>query len=125
MASIGHRTGLFAHFAKADSSTPADLARKAGLAERYVREWLAVMTTSGVAEYDPAAETYRLPAEHAAFLTYGGSSYLEKNVAHPPRLVPLHDWRKCLLMPRDRIRMWCLWAASCDGIGALRIVALK
>jgi SAM-dependent methyltransferase len=72
MVSIGHRTGLFTQLAKASPVTSADLARQAGLAERYVREWLAVMTTSGVTEYDPAAGTYRLPAEHAAFLTDGG-----------------------------------------------------
>jgi SAM-dependent methyltransferase len=72
MSSIGHRTGLFAHLAKISPCTAVELAEAAGLAERYVREWLAVMTTSGVVDYDPPARTYALPAEHAAFLTYGG-----------------------------------------------------
>lgn len=71
MTSIGHRTGLFAHLAKASPTTAANLAKRAGLAERYVREWLAVMTTSGVVEYSPKSGHYTLPAEHAAFLTYG------------------------------------------------------
>lgn len=72
MASIGHRTGLFAELAKTSPATAARLAETANLAERYVREWLAVMTTSGVVAYDPGRKTYSLPAEHAAFLTYGG-----------------------------------------------------
>lgn len=69
MISIGHRTNLFDTLADLPDATSAFLAEKAGLAERYVREWLAVMVTSGIAEYDPDAETYSLPPEHAALLT--------------------------------------------------------
>jgi SAM-dependent methyltransferase len=72
MASVGHRTGLLAQLASSPPTTSVDLAAKAGLAERYVREWLAVMTTAGVVVYDPGYATYALPAEHAAFLTDGG-----------------------------------------------------
>lgn len=72
MASVGHRTGLLAHLASCPPTTAVGLAVKAGLAERYVREWLAVMTTAGVVVYDPVDATYALPAEHAAFLIYGG-----------------------------------------------------
>lgn len=72
MSSIGHRIGLFAHLAKTSPVTVSSLARTAGLAERYVREWLAVMTTSGVVTYDANSATYALPPEHAAFVTYGG-----------------------------------------------------
>src|SRR6201995_770009 len=42
---------------------------KAELDERYVREWLAVMTTGRIVEHDGAAGSYSLPAEHAAWLT--------------------------------------------------------
>lgn len=69
MTSIGHRTGLFDHFAKISHCTSGALATEAGLAERYVREWLAVMVTSGVVDYEPATKIYHLPAEHAAFVT--------------------------------------------------------
>ena len=41
---IGHRTGLFTA-AAAGPGTPADLAGRAGLDERYVREWLGAMVT--------------------------------------------------------------------------------
>lgn len=69
MTSIGHRVGLFDALDGSGALTSADLARRAGLNERYVREWLAVMTTARIVVYDPASKTYRLPAEHAAFLT--------------------------------------------------------
>ena len=69
MTSVGHRTGLFDALAEVSPCTVAELARKAGLAERYVREWLAVMTTSRVVDYDPRTGLYTLPAEHAAWLT--------------------------------------------------------
>ena len=69
MTSIGHRTGLFDALAAISPCTALELAAEADLAERYVREWLAVMTTSGVVEYDPGSRTYFFPAEHAAWLT--------------------------------------------------------
>jgi SAM-dependent methyltransferase len=71
MTSMGHRTGLFDTLASLPPATSETLAAKADLSERYVREWLAVMVTSRVVDYDPETETgaYSLPAEHAAFLT--------------------------------------------------------
>jgi SAM-dependent methyltransferase len=75
MVDIGHRTGLFAA-AAAGPATSAELAARADLQERYVREWLGAMATGGIVEYDPATRTYRLPAEHAACLTGRGSGNL-------------------------------------------------
>ncbi len=72
MTSIGHRTGLFGHLSKMSPCTVEQLASAAGLSARYVREWLAVMTTSGIVKYRPQTRAYALPPEHAAFLTYGG-----------------------------------------------------
>jgi SAM-dependent methyltransferase len=75
LVDIGHRTGLFA--AAADGpATSAELAARADLQERYVREWLGAMATGGIVEHDPAAGTFRLPAEHAACLTGPGSANL-------------------------------------------------
>lgn len=71
MNAIGHRTGLFEALKRTSPCTSRELAADANLAERYVREWLAVMTTSGVVDYDPATKTYDFPAEHAAYLTPG------------------------------------------------------
>lgn len=75
MVDIGHRTGLFAA-AAAGPATSAELAERADLQERYVREWLGAMVTGGIVDHDPAGATYRLPAEHAACLTGPGSANL-------------------------------------------------
>ena len=69
MLSIGHRTGVFDVMAQFPPASSAAIAKEAGLSERYVREWLGAMVTGGVVEFDSAAETYHLPAEHAASLT--------------------------------------------------------
>ena len=71
MLSVGHRTGLLEAMAGEPAATSAEIAGRAGLAERYVREWLAVMVTGGIVEYDPEARTYRLPDTHAACLVSG------------------------------------------------------
>jgi SAM-dependent methyltransferase len=68
MVDIGHRTGLFAAAAKG-WATSDGLAARAGLNERYVREWLGAVTTAGIIEYDEASATFCLPPEHAALLT--------------------------------------------------------
>jgi SAM-dependent methyltransferase len=65
---IGHRTGLFEAAARG-SATSAELAERAGLHERYVREWLGAMVAGAIIEYDPADRRYTLPSEHAALLT--------------------------------------------------------
>ena len=46
MVSVGHRTGLFDAMAGMPAATSAEIAATAGLDERYVREWRAVMTTA-------------------------------------------------------------------------------
>ena len=69
MVSVGHRTGLFDTMAGMSAATSAEIASTAGLDERYVREWLAVMTTGRIVEHDGEAGTYSLPAGHAAWLT--------------------------------------------------------
>ena len=69
LTSIGHQTGLFDALALAGAVTSEELAGRAGLNERYVREWLGGMTVAGVVEYDPNARAYSLPPEHAGWLT--------------------------------------------------------
>jgi trans-aconitate methyltransferase len=65
---VGHETGLFEGAAQGPA-TSAELAERAGLDERYVREWLGAMTTGGVFAYDADTSEYELPPEHAALLT--------------------------------------------------------
>lgn len=68
MLSIGHRTGLLDTMAEMDWTDSEELAKKAGLNERYVREWLGAMATGGIVNTDES-DRYRLPEEHAQFLT--------------------------------------------------------
>jgi ubiquinone/menaquinone biosynthesis C-methylase UbiE len=69
MISVGHRTGLFDVMRGLAAATSEEIARAAGLNERYVREWLGAMVTGSIVELDPATRRFRLPAEHAASLT--------------------------------------------------------
>ena len=86
MTSIGHRTGLFDVMGEMPASTSEAIAKGANLDERYVREWLGAMTTSGVVEYNPNEQTYELPAEHAAFLTRNATP---DNIAVFTQYIPL------------------------------------
>jgi SAM-dependent methyltransferase len=69
MVSVGHRTGLFDIMAGMPAATSAEIAARAALDERYVREWLAAMVTGRIVEHDGATGVYALPVEHAAWLT--------------------------------------------------------
>ncbi|MFF7590445.1 class I SAM-dependent methyltransferase [Kitasatospora purpeofusca] len=69
MAGLGHESGLFDTMAGMDPATSEEIARAAGLNERYVREWLGSMVVGGVVDYEPGPGTYALPPEHAASLT--------------------------------------------------------
>jgi SAM-dependent methyltransferase len=71
LVDIGRRTGLF-DAAAHGPVTSAELADRAGLQERYVREWLGAMVSAGIFEYEPSTTTYWLPREHAVCLTGGG-----------------------------------------------------
>jgi 2-polyprenyl-3-methyl-5-hydroxy-6-metoxy-1,4-benzoquinol methylase len=69
MISLGHRSGLFDAMGKMEPATSQEIADKAGLNERYVREWLGAMVTSEVVEYKSEDSIYFLPPEHSAWLS--------------------------------------------------------
>jgi SAM-dependent methyltransferase len=69
MVSVGDETGLFETMAGLPPSTSVEIAAAAGLKERYVREWLAVMATARIVDYERTAKTFVLPPEHAAALS--------------------------------------------------------
>jgi 2-polyprenyl-3-methyl-5-hydroxy-6-metoxy-1,4-benzoquinol methylase len=73
MCSIGHRTGLFDTMAGMDWATSEEIAVRADLNERYVREWLGAVATGHIVEVDPE-DRFRLPPEHAAFLSRDGTN---------------------------------------------------
>ena len=86
MLSVGHRTGLFDAMAGMVPTTSAEIAKKAGLQERYVREWLGAMTVSRIVDHDGKAGTYALPPEHAALITRGAPN---GNLAVFAQYIPL------------------------------------
>ena len=70
---LGHRLGLYAALHSRGPATSAELARRAGITERYAREWLEQQAAAGfidVAEDTGAATTRRfaLPAAHVGVL---------------------------------------------------------
>lgn len=86
MVSIGHRTGLFDTMAEMAPATSGEIAGRAGLDERYVREWLGAMTVGEIVTHDPQSKTYHLPATHAGSLSHKSPA---DNVAVFAQYVPL------------------------------------
>ena len=66
---MGDKLGLYRALAGAGALSSGELAERAGVAERYVREWLNAQAAGGYVEYDPAEGRYTLPAEQAMALT--------------------------------------------------------
>jgi SAM-dependent methyltransferase len=75
MLDIGHRTGLL-EAAAVGPATSAELAARAGLQERYVREWAGALAAGEVLDYDAGSRRYSLPPERAACLTGAGAANL-------------------------------------------------
>jgi Methyltransferase domain len=71
MIELGRRTGLFPALAEGPG-TSDEIADRAGLNERYVREWLGALVTANIADYDPAAGIYSLPPAAALCLSGRG-----------------------------------------------------
>ena len=74
---IGDDLGLWRAMAGAGPLTPAQLAERTDVRERYVREWLATQAASGYVEVDPDAGTFTLSPEAAmAFADESSPAYV-------------------------------------------------
>ena len=62
---IGDRLGLYKALAAGGAQTPAELAKKTGTAERYIREWLSAQAAGGYVTYDSANGKFHLSEEQA------------------------------------------------------------
>src|SRR5215831_6366444 len=62
---LGDRLGLYKAMADGEAVTSKDLAKKTGLHERYVREWLSAQAASGYIDYHPGKEAFSLSPEQA------------------------------------------------------------
>lgn len=71
MCALGDRLGLFRTLAGGPCSS-AELARRAGVDERYAREWCNVLTAAGYLTHDGATGIYALPPAHVPVLADDG-----------------------------------------------------
>ncbi len=62
---IGDKLGLYKAMSDGAPVSAEELAKRTGTDERYMREWLSAQAASGYVEYDPASDSFRLPAEQA------------------------------------------------------------
>ena len=88
---LGVRAGLYRALRDGGHATADELADRAGLTERYAREWLEQQATAGIVEVSaqggPATRRYVLPEGHAeALLEVESSGYMS---AAAPTLVGL------------------------------------
>lgn len=75
LAALGDRFGLFKDLDEKGPATSAELADRAGINERYAREWLGGMLSAGYLEYDPASGRFALPLEHVPSLAQEGGPF--------------------------------------------------
>jgi SAM-dependent methyltransferase len=88
LATIGDRLGLWKELATNGPATSEDFAARAGIAERYAREWLAGMHAAAYLDYEPTTDTYSLPAhavpvfaQEGGPLFFGGSLQMVQGTA--------------------------------------------
>jgi 2-polyprenyl-3-methyl-5-hydroxy-6-metoxy-1,4-benzoquinol methylase len=62
---VGDKLGLYKGLAGGGPQTPAELAKRTGTHERYVREWLCNQAAGGYVTYDPGAGKFSLSEEQA------------------------------------------------------------
>ena len=75
MVDLASRTGLLDALG-GGPATSAELAARAGLVERYVRECLSALAAAGVVTYDAKTAAFALPSDRAVCLTGPGSRNL-------------------------------------------------
>src|SRR5580704_9948636 len=65
LVQVGDKLGLYKALAAGGPQTPAELAKRTGTAERYVREWLCNQAAGGYVSYDSSAAKFYLGEEQA------------------------------------------------------------
>jgi 2-polyprenyl-3-methyl-5-hydroxy-6-metoxy-1,4-benzoquinol methylase len=87
MCTIGDRLGLFKLLAASGPTTSTELAERAGISERYAREWLNAVACGGYLEYDPSSRRFTLPPEYMPILAQeGGPMFMGGVYQHMPGL---------------------------------------
>ncbi len=75
LIALADRLGLWRHLAAGGPATSAAFAARAGIAERYAREWLSAMACHGYVAYDDATKAFALPPERAFVLADADSPF--------------------------------------------------
>jgi SAM-dependent methyltransferase len=75
LCAVGDRLGLFKDLAEHGAATSGALAARAGINERYAREWLSALAAAGYLTYEPSSGTFTLPPEHAPALAHEAGPY--------------------------------------------------
>jgi SAM-dependent methyltransferase len=68
MTVLGHKLGLYKIMAGAGPLDSAEIAKRSGCAERYVREWLNSQAAAGYIVYHPTSASYELTPEKSLVL---------------------------------------------------------
>ena len=137
---LGDRLGLYKAMADGAPVSSSELAKKTGLHERYVREWLSSQAASGYIDYDSEKNAFSLSPEQAMAFAEEGSpaffagafdvvqaTYLdEPKVAEAFRTgkgVGWHDHSKCLFSGTERFfrpgynaNLVSNWIPALDGL---------
>ncbi len=137
---LGDRLGLYRALADAGPSTSAELAAKAGVNERNLREWLAAQAASGYVDYDAATAKFSLNDEQRlVFADEGGPAFMaggfdviaamfidEPNVSasfKTGRGVGWHEHCPCLFRGTERFfrpgynaNLVSAWIPALDGV---------
>jgi SAM-dependent methyltransferase len=136
---LGDKLGLFRALSQG-AVTAAELAKKTGTHERYVREWLSAQAASGFVDYDAGADKFSMSAEQSALfanedsavLMVGGFSLLSAIYHDEPKLAEAFksgkglDWGEhcnCLFCgverffrPGYRNHLVAEWLPALDGV---------
>ncbi len=139
---MGDKLGLYRAMAGAGPLDPAEVAKRAGVAERYVREWLNAQAAGGFVDYDGESGRYTLPPEQANALTDEDSpAYLPGffqiavgSVIDSPRITAaarsgegvgwhdhvhdVHDGCERFFRPGYNANLVSSWLPSLDGVVA-------
>jgi len=91
---LGDRLGLYKAMAGAGPMSAGDLARKTGLHERYLREWLSAQAAGGILDYDPATQRFTLTPEYALLMA---------NEAGPAFIPAAYEILKAMVIDEPRI----------------------
>ena len=72
MSYIGDQAGVYKALEDAGPCTHMDLAKRSGIDERYLREWLSSTAAAGYVTYDAASDQFSLTPEQAAIFAHEG-----------------------------------------------------